>query len=106
RLPVIALAEPLADAARLASQRSPPSLPIHGATRTPTVHAICVLPPTLVISTFFTVPATMNARDRLELSSAEVGNPPGHEVEKPLLSTLRLSSFVTRSQAALGSCLD
>jgi hypothetical protein len=63
---------------------SPPSArrrrALHGAMRTATVHAICVCVPTLVISIFFTDDATMNARDRLEDSSAEVGRPPGHVV--------------------------
>ena len=72
---------PEADAALFASHFSPPSLPCHGATRTVTVQAICVCVPALVMSTFFTVDATMNAREREEDSSACVGSvPPGHDV--------------------------
>jgi len=70
REPVVAFAEPLAFAARLASQCSPPSRPVHGATRIATVHAICVWLPAFVISTCLTVDATMNAREPLDDSSA------------------------------------
>ena len=60
-LPVIAFAEPDADAALFASHFSPPSLPLHGATRIATVHAIVVWRAPFVTSIFFTVDATMNA---------------------------------------------
>ena len=57
-----ALAEPLADAALLASHFSPPSVPLHGATRISTLHEIWVWRLTLLISIFLTVDATMNPR--------------------------------------------
>jgi hypothetical protein len=52
RVPVVAFAEPLAFAARFASQCSPPSRPVHGAIRIAPVHALCVRAPAFVISTF------------------------------------------------------
>jgi len=78
---VVALGGPLAEAARLASHFSPPSLPSHGAMRTATVHAMWVWPPSLVISIFFTVDATMYACDLFADRSFWVGRPPGQLVE-------------------------
>src|SRR5262245_50553534 len=79
-LPVVALAEPLADAALLASHFSPPSVPLHGATRISTLHEIWVWRLTLLNSIFLTVDATMNARAWLVASSVWVGRPPGQVV--------------------------
>jgi len=81
-LPVIAFAEPDADAALLASHFSPPSLPLHGATRIATVHAIVAWRAPFVTSIFLTVYATMYACDLLVVSSLFVGSvPPGQVVE-------------------------
>ena len=104
--PVVAFAEPLADAARFASHFSPPSLPCHGATRIATVHAICVCVPDFVMSSRFTVDATMKPRDRADVSSAEVGRPPGQLVAYPVPSTLLLTILVTRSPASFGNLFD
>ena len=76
-LPVIALAEPDAFAALLASHFSPPSLPLHGATRIATVHAIVVWAPPFVTSIFLTVEATMYACALFVERSLLVGKPPG-----------------------------
>src|ERR1041385_1331630 len=76
-LPVIALAEPLAEAALLASHFSPPSTPLHGARRISSCHDTWVWRLTRLISIFLTVEATMKARERLDASSVWVGSPPG-----------------------------
>src|SRR5262245_10717652 len=75
-LPVIAFADPDADAALFASHFSPPSLPLHGATRIATVHAIVVCVPPLVTSIRLTVDATMYACALFVDRSLLVGRPP------------------------------
>lgn len=106
-LPVIAFAEPDADAARFASHFSPPSLPPHGATRIATVHAIVACRGPFVTSIFFTVDATMYACDLLLDRSLLVGKPPGQLVAYPvLLSMLFLTIFTTRSGASFGAFFD
>src|SRR4051812_4701475 len=79
-LPVIAFAEPEADAALFDSHFSPPSVPVHGAMRISRVHAICIRGPVLVMLILFTVDATMKPRELLTDSSADVGRPPGQVV--------------------------
>src|SRR5687767_3509224 len=80
-LPVTAFAEPDADAALFASHFSPPSLPLHGATRIATVQAIVVWRAPFVTSSFFTFAATMYACDLFADNSLLVGKPPGQLVE-------------------------
>src|SRR5262245_14915492 len=107
-LPVIAFAEPDAEAALLASHFSPPSLPLHGATRIATVHAIMVWPPPFVTSIFFTVDATMYACALFEVRSLLVGRPPpGQVVEYPVFASMpRLTTLTTRSLASFGALFD